>query len=66
MFTLTELEDAAALIGRTLAPRRNAPGRRSAEHSILTFVRNAWVLLGFQLLAAAAALVVTAWAALQV
>jgi hypothetical protein len=29
MFTLTELEDAAALIGRTLAPRRNAPGRRS-------------------------------------
>ena len=35
-------------------------------HSIRTFVRNAWVLLGFQLLAAAAALVVTAWATLQV
>ncbi len=38
----------------------------NTEHSIRTFVRNAWVLLGFQLLAAAAALIVTAWATLQV
>jgi tetratricopeptide (TPR) repeat protein len=38
----------------------------NADHSIRTFVRNAWVLLGFQLLAAAAALAVTIWATLQV
>lgn len=38
----------------------------TAERSIRAFVRNAWVLLGFQLLAAAVALVVTAWATLQV
>lgn len=38
----------------------------TAERSIRTFVRNAWVLLSFQFLAAAAALVVTAWATLQV
>jgi tetratricopeptide (TPR) repeat protein len=39
---------------------------KPADHSIGIFVRNAWILLGFQLVAAAAALAVTAWAALQV
>jgi Flp pilus assembly protein TadD len=38
----------------------------TAEKSILAFVRNAWVLLAFQLVAAAVALCVTAWATLQV
>lgn len=38
----------------------------TAEKSIRAFVRNAWVLLAFQLVAAAAALAVTAWATLQV
>jgi hypothetical protein len=33
---------------------------------VRTFVRQAWILLAFQLIAAAAAVVVTAWAAAQV
>jgi Flp pilus assembly protein TadD len=37
----------------------------TAEKSIRAFVRNAWVLLAFQLVAAAAALGVTAWATLE-
>jgi tetratricopeptide (TPR) repeat protein len=36
------------------------------SHGVRVFVRNAWVLLTFQLLAAAVALGVTGWAALQV
>ena len=39
---------------------------KPADHSLRVFVRNAWILLAFQLLAAAAAVAVTAWAALQV
>lgn len=38
----------------------------TGEKSIRVFVRNAWVLLTFQLIAAAAALAVTAWATLEV
>jgi tetratricopeptide (TPR) repeat protein len=37
-----------------------------ATHSLRTFVRNAWVLLVFQLIAAAGAVGITAWATLQV
>lgn len=37
-----------------------------AERSLRAFVRNAWTLLAFQLVAAAAAVAVTAWAAFQV
>lgn len=36
------------------------------ERSIRAFVRNAWTLLAFQLVAAAAAVAVTAWATFQV
>lgn len=39
---------------------------KTSEHSIRTFVRNAWMLLAFQLIAAAAALAVTGWATLKV
>ena len=39
---------------------------RPASHSVRSFVRNAWVLLLFQLVAAAGAVGVTAWATLQV
>jgi len=39
---------------------------KTAEHSIYAFVRNAWLLLAFQMIAATAALAVTAWATLKV
>jgi len=39
---------------------------RPASHGVRAFVRSAWILLAFQLAAAAAAVGVTGWAALQV